>query len=65
MTSRRVEVQFSAPETADDIIIRAVKKASKPRAIRVVTSDSVIGHAARYRRCTHTDCDKHTRAPTY
>ncbi|MEE9295170.1 MAG: NYN domain-containing protein [Phycisphaerae bacterium] len=56
MTSSRVNVQFSAPETADDVIIRKIKKASHPTTIRVVTSDSVISHAARYRRCAHTKC---------
>ncbi len=56
MQSSRVTVRFSAPETADDVIIRMVNNAQHPTELRVVTGDSVIRHAAKYRRSAHTEC---------
>lgn len=54
MSSKRMAILFSGPETADDVIIRLVRQAKTPASIRVVTSDSVIRHEAKYRRCTCT-----------
>lgn len=55
MSTERVTVRFSGAETADDVIIRMVEHAARPTAIRIVSSDGVIRHAARHRRCVSTD----------
>ncbi len=55
MDSTRVFVRFSAPATADDVIVDIVHRARQPSTIRVVTSDTAIRHEAKYRRCQHTD----------
>jgi predicted RNA-binding protein with PIN domain len=55
MDSTRVFVRFSAPATADDVIVDMVQNARHPTAIRVITSDTAIRHEAKYRRCRHTD----------
>jgi len=55
MTSSRIVVRFSAPQTADDIIVALVRKARDPGCVRVVSSDTALRHAARARRCHHTD----------
>ena len=47
-------VRFSAPETADDIIVRMVQAAADPSRIHVVSSDTAIGYEARLRRCKHS-----------
>ena len=47
-------VRFSAPATADDVIVQAVHDAKDPGAMRVVSSDRAIGHAAKHRRCRLT-----------
>jgi len=48
-------VRFSAPATADDLIVAAIAKEKDPTLLRVVTSDTAIRHAASYRRCRCTD----------
>lgn len=55
MSSDRVSVRFSAPITADDVIVELIQKAFRPDELRVVTSDSAIRHEARLRRCRCTD----------
>ncbi len=55
MASSRITVRFSAPETADDVIVRMVSAAPHPASIRVVTGDKAIRREARYRRCGDTD----------
>ncbi len=51
MSSTRIHVRFSNAETADDCIIRMIANARYPTGLRVVTTDSVIAHEARYRKC--------------
>ncbi len=53
MASPRIDVKFSAPETADDIIVRMVHQSRKPHTIRVVSTDTAIRHEAHMRRCMH------------
>jgi len=48
-------VRFSAPATADDLIVAAIGDEKDPTRLRVVTSDTAIRHAAGYRRCRCTD----------
>ena len=48
-------VRFSAPETADDLIVAAIGDEKDPTRLRVVTGDTAIRHAAGYRRCRCTD----------
>ena len=55
MSSSRIEVRFSAPKTADDIIVDMVQRAGRPDTVRVVTGDTAIRREARLRRCRHTD----------
>ena len=55
MTSGKITVLFSAPVTADDIIVSLIDQATEPTAIRVVSSDTAIRHEARHRRCACTD----------
>ncbi len=54
MKSPRLTICFSGSETADDVIIRMVHQSKIPASIRVVTTDSVIRHEAKYRRCACT-----------
>lgn len=51
LASKLVGVQFSAPVTADDVIVEMVNAARDPGRVCVVTSDKAIVHAARGRRC--------------
>jgi predicted RNA-binding protein with PIN domain len=55
MTSSYMTVKFSAPATADDIIVSMIEQAGLPAMLRVVSSDTAIQHAARHRRCQTTD----------
>lgn len=48
-------VRFSAPATADDLIVAAITEEMEPSRLRVVTSDTAIRHAAGYRKCRCTD----------
>ena len=50
-----IDVRFSAPETADDIIVQMVRAAPDPGQIRVVSSDTAVRHEAGLRRCKHSD----------
>jgi predicted RNA-binding protein with PIN domain len=55
MTSKRVEVRFAAPRTADDVIIDLIGRDRAAGRLRIVTSDKAIRHEAKRRRCAHTD----------
>jgi predicted RNA-binding protein with PIN domain len=55
MTSTRIDVRFSAPVTADDVIVEMIHRAKHPDLLRVVSSDSAIRHEAVFRRCQHVD----------
>ncbi len=55
MMSDLIDVSFSAPLTADDVIVSMVESAQHPDLVRVITSDRAVAHAARYQRCGHTD----------
>jgi predicted RNA-binding protein with PIN domain len=48
-------VRFSAPATADDLIVAMIRDEKDPTRLRVVTSDKAIRHAAGYRKCRSTD----------
>lgn len=48
-------VRFSAPATADDVIVAAIGDEKDPTRLRVITSDTAIRHAAGYRKCRCTD----------
>ncbi len=47
----RVRVFFSAPATADDLLVEMIRAAKDPGRVRVVTSDKAIRHEAGIRRC--------------
>ena len=53
MSSKLVEVTFSAPKTADDVIVDRIHRSAKPDQLRVVTGDGAIAHEARARKCQH------------
>lgn len=50
MASSRIAVRFSAPRTADDVIVGYFAKRGSGSAYRVVSSDTAIGHAARAKK---------------
>ncbi len=56
MATRRVNVRYSAPQTADDIIARLLKGVRDPGGVRVISSDTAVRSDALQRRCRHTDC---------
>lgn len=49
--SPHVDVQFSAPLTADDVIVEIIHRSTDPGQLRIVTADGAIVHEARSRRC--------------
>ncbi|NOT01662.1 MAG: hypothetical protein HOP29_13655 [Phycisphaerales bacterium] len=55
MTSGPVTVLFSAPESADDVIIRMIRDEFRRAALRIVTGDTAIAYEARNCRCAHVD----------
>ncbi len=55
MASGRITVRFSAPHTADDIIVAEIHGALHPTDLRIVTSDKSIRREARHRRSQDTD----------
>lgn len=55
MASSRITVRFSAPKSADDIIVALIHRAKDPGSVRVVSSDTAIRHEAHMRRSTCTD----------
>jgi hypothetical protein len=46
-----VHVRYSAPHSADDVIIRLIERSSAPKRLIVVSSDRMILRAGRRRRC--------------
>lgn len=50
MASSRIAVRFSAPRTADDVIVGFFARRGSGSAYRVVSSDTAIGHAARAKK---------------
>lgn len=50
-----VEVRYSAPRTADDDIVEAVARATRPRELGVVTADRAIRAEATRRKCQCLD----------
>lgn len=56
MASKRIKVVFSAPQTADDVIVEKLRHAKFPLSMSVVTDDQAIGHEARRRRSGHVGC---------
>jgi predicted RNA-binding protein with PIN domain len=55
MDSPRIIVKFSAPLTADDVIIKMVRETKDPGNTRIVSSDTAIATEAKYRRCAWSD----------
>ncbi len=55
LSPQGLTVRFSAPKTADDLIVATIRDEKDPTRLRVVTSDKAIRHAAGYRRCRCTD----------
>lgn len=55
MSSSRINVRFSAPRTADDVIVGIIQQAPLPVEVRVVTGDTAIQREARLRKCQSTD----------
>ncbi len=53
LNSTRLEVRFSAAQTADDVIVAMIGKVRNAGSVRIVTSDKAIRHEAKYRRCRH------------
>lgn len=56
MSTSRVDVRFSAPDSADDVIADLLRKVRRPAAVRVVSSDTAVRREASRRRCGQTDC---------
>ncbi len=54
MLSSRIIIKFSAPDTADDVIVSMIRKVRQAGGVRVITSDTAIAHEAKARRCNHT-----------
>jgi|GEM_PF-5702883 len=54
MDSQTLCVKFSAPRTADDLLIDAIRSCPDPSTTEVVTSDTAILHEAGIRRCVRT-----------
>lgn len=52
--SSRVTVRFSAPATADDVIVALIARAPDPSSVRVVSGDKAVLLEAGYRRCVRT-----------
>lgn len=56
MASSRIVVRFSAPRTADDLIVAQINRTHEPTQLRVVSDDTAIRHEARRRRCEDVTC---------
>ncbi len=55
LSPQGLTVRFSAPATADDLIVAMIGDVKDATGLRVVTSDKAIRHAAGYRKCRCTD----------
>lgn len=53
LASSIIDVRFSAPLTADDVIVELIQRESDAARLRVITDDRAIAHEARLRRCRH------------
>lgn len=51
-----LDVRFSAPRTADDVIVDWIHAAPNPDRVLVVTDDKAILYEARRKGCTTTPC---------
>lgn len=51
LSSKRIDVRFSASHTADDVIVAMIEQSTDPGKLRVVTGDKAIAKVAAYRRC--------------
>ena len=47
----QVHVEYAAPQSADQILVRLIRDDTAPRRLTVVSTDHVIRQAARRRRC--------------
>jgi len=56
MSTRRVDVRFSAPKSADDIIAELLASAKSSWELRVISSDRALRKEASRRHSAHTDC---------
>lgn len=54
MASKRIEVRFAAPASADDVIVATIQRERDPIGLLVVSDDTAIRHEARARRCRHS-----------
>jgi len=54
MTGAHITVRFSAPRTADDLIVEMIHRAANPDDLRIISRDTAIIHEATRRRCTST-----------
>jgi predicted RNA-binding protein with PIN domain len=61
MASARIDVRFSAPRTADDIIVDLIQRAKHPPRLRVITGDTAIRHETRMRRGRDVDAETFIR----
>lgn len=57
MRATGIDVRFSAPRSADEVIEDHIAEAVRPGDLRIVTSDHAIQHAARARRCACVDSE--------
>ena len=53
LASTIIDVRFSAPRTADDVIVEMVQREPNPARLRVVSDDGAIRHEAGLHRCRH------------
>lgn len=58
MSSSRIDVRFSAPVTADDVIVGMIYRAKHPDTIRVISTDTAIVHEAKARRGSATSSEE-------
>jgi len=54
MTGAHITVRFSAPATADDLIVEMILRAANPDDLRIISGDTAIVHEASRRRCAST-----------
>ncbi len=50
--AKHIRIEFASPETADDIIIRMIRKLKHPGATRVISTDNAIRYEARRNKCS-------------
>ncbi|MHC5108750.1 MAG: NYN domain-containing protein [Planctomycetota bacterium] len=57
----KIDIRFSAPHSADDVIVRMILAAPHPERLRVVSSDNAIAYEARRRRSSSLSCEAFLR----